>query len=520
MRKLHKLPIITTLLMATFLVACNAQSASFYSKESSSSPSYTPSFNPTQLDAVKVFDYFLDDGYPEPLSFEVKELGNSPFTLDENQNVLDKYGHFIINAGAALYLYDVNGDGYRDLCMIKQNNSETYSTSFIAYDALNKEEVINYQEIGRFNYYLEIKDYNLGIYKTHGRFNETRYAEGIIDSKEESAIKWNNIFDINDFSFFMTQADVSHTPINYSMKGKEIKYNINKSATYLLEIAPQALKDSHIFDDLYAPVSFISDSQNVVIYNPLKNKPFTYALYFQGREEEYRVDVILSGISKSLIFRSTPSGEISLTFKDVYPWAKEINTSNINEIEIKEELLGDNAPISRRGIGNDYQFTDQASFETLTSYFDEMVYEVSPSDFINDELNNCTGVVKTNTNNYDFECKGNFFIANDKCYMMRRNFEMNRFVASSTSYFFDREVKVLSMEPINSRTTHNKIIDNPEDMIFNKRIALDENLASADYSFDLRGAKYYVLDSKNFMDSASRYVYEIISSLDFSSLFV
>ena len=521
MKKNKNLSIIATFLSLPLLVGCAGATHSYYS----SKPPYTydPSYNPgDKIDPIKVFDYFQDDGYPDPLTFELKEFINSPFALDDNQNVIDNKGNIILNAGAALYLYDVNNDGYRDFCVTKESKVGDYSTSLIIHDLRNNYEILNYKEEGRFNYFFEIRNNNLGVYKTHNKYNETRYGEGLINFTAKNYIKWDNIFDIKSVDFTFTYADASHTAVSKARKNNDTLYaDVDRTAIYLIELDVRKNIPVVYPEGFYDPISFVCNSDDVVIFNPLKNNPFKYAIYFQGSEDSFSIDMNFSGFSKTLNF-DVKADYISpftrLKLSSLIAFASQFSLPNIEGIDVKEEKLGTLAPESSRGIGTLYQFTDDSYLSSLEEYLDEVLFEVNEDEFVSDDLTDYTYIIKTDEGDYEFMGKDRFFFVNDRCFMARKPLEMNRFSASSTSYFFDSEVYSISMEPYAEGTSSARI-SNPEVIVMNKKLALDEKIMDAYYTFELRGAKYYVLNSKKFMDASGRYVYEIISDADFSSIF-
>ena len=516
----RKLSLIATFLTLPLLVGCAGATRSFYS--SKSPYEYDPPYNPgDKIDPIKVFDYFKDDGYPDPLTFEIKEFINSPFILDDNQNVIDNKGNTILNAGAALYLYDVNNDGYRDFCFVEESNNGVYSTALKIHDFRNNYEVLHYQESGRFNYYFEIKDNNLAVYKTHGKYNDVRYGEGLVNYNSKDYIKWDNIFDIKSINFTFTYADPDHIQVDSLMQNDVMYADINKISTYLIDLDIRGTNETVYPDDFYAPISFITKSDGVVISNPLKDKPFTYAIYFEGKESRFSIDMNFSGFSKTLNFGVKPDSSspfMNLKFSNLLSWASALTLPNIEEIEIKEEKFGTSIPESSRGIGTLYQFNDDSNSNLIADYLDEVLFEVNADDFVSDDLTNYTYIIKTDEGDYEFEGKGNFFFVGDRCFMARKPLELNRFSANNTSYLFDREVQVISMVPY-APGEEAATITNPQDIVMNKKLALNEKIMDAYFTFNIRGATYYVLSNKKFLDSSGRYVYEITSEADFSSIF-
>ena len=228
-----------------------------------------------------------------------------------------------------------------------------------------------------------------------------------------------------------------------------------------------------------------------------------------------------SGFSKTLNF-DVKADYISpftrLKLSSLIAFASQFSLPNIEGIDVKEEKLGTLAPESSRGIGTLYQFTDDSYLSSLEEYLDEVLFEVNEDEFVSDDLTDYTYIIKTDEGDYEFMGKDRFFFVNDRCFMARKPLEMNRFSASNTSYFFDSEVYSISMEPYAEGTSSARI-SNPEDIVMNKKLALDEKIMDAYYTFELRGAKYYVLNSKKFMDASGRYVYEIVSDANFSSIF-
>ena len=89
--------------------------------------------------------------------------------------------------------------------------------------------------------------------------------------------------------------------------------------------------------------------------------------------------------------------------------------------------------------------------------------------------------------------------------------------ADSKSYFFDSAVKSLGMHSLVGEDV--TIINHPEDFLFTKKVISSNEHYEATHRFEIRGAYYYVVGKKKFIDKDAHYVFEIISDADFSSLF-
>lgn len=522
MKKTHKTTLIAALLSFPLLVGCAGATQSFYSEKPPFS--YNPSYNPgDKIDPIKIFDYFEDDGYPGPLTFELKEFSVSPFTLNQSRLVLDSNGGVVTNAGLALYVYDANDDGYRDFCIVDRADDGLYNYYIRIYDYKNKREIFNYNETERFSYFLKAKDRQLCVFQTHQAYNDEKYGEGVIVFNKDKGveIKWDNCFDIKNVNFEFTYADVDHSEVNFTNRNGVYTIGVNRVCTYLITLDVEKSAKTIYPSDFVMPVSFISSSDDVVIFNPLEDRPFTYALYFEGTGNKYNVDMVFSGFKKTLVFNVQPdytSPFINLKLSYLLSWASQTALPNIQEIDVKEEILGRYAPESSRGIGNLYQFTDDSYLDDLSLYFDEVLFEIDPDDFVSDDLPYYTYIIKTDQETYEFEGQGNYFYVSDRCFMARKPLEMNRFHASNSHNYFDQEVTSIYATPLKPGLK-SKTISNPEDFTFTKRIANEESVNNAQFSFTLKGATYYILDNKSFLESSGRYVYEITSDADFSTLF-
>ena len=185
MKKIKKLSLFITLLAVPFLtVACDMESHYKYEGSGEHSISYiytsvpgttkvptttssvtpistysfvetNPIIDPTLKNLVpqKIFDCY-NDGYrlSSPIYFDAYEYTPSSFVVDTDLNIIQEGTNYYFGKALALYLYDADKDGYRDLCMgyTEGDNGETNDCVSIFSLAKNK-EIYHLSEAGILN---------------------------------------------------------------------------------------------------------------------------------------------------------------------------------------------------------------------------------------------------------------------------------------------------------------------------------------------------------------------------------
>ena len=519
MKKQTLIKLITAFLSLPLVVGCS-QGSKTYSKPTPTS-SYTPSFNPEEkIDAAKVYDSFIDDGYPETLSFTVKEISSRPFSIRDDE-ILDADGNSFAKVGRALYLYDANGDGYRDFCFTEQANTSVWRTYLRVYDYKNKKEIFNnyrtYTNV--YGLYFELKDKELKVFRTNSRYNDERYGEGkLVYSGGVVDIKWDNYFNLANLDISLTYADPNHTPITVTKQGDKYIYGVDKVSKYLLNVETTETPKTVYPETMYTSVSFTPSGEGISITN--STSPFLYMFSFTEKLNNSSIKIEFSGFEKTLVFNLLDDSTCPFnrpTLGELINWPNDNTT--ISEINIKEEVPGTNASDGNYGIGTFYSFTDATYLSSVTCAFDEKLFEIDSNNFLFASWRHNTYVIKTNLGDFAFVFVGEYLFLNNKYYAHNQtivNIDKNK--ADTKTYFFDSDVESLEVNAV-VPGENSVVINNPGDFVFTKKLASQETGLNITHTFEIRGTSYYIVGKKKFLDTNRRYVFEIISEADFSSLF-
>ena len=521
MKKTRAKKILTTFIFLPMLVACNATGRYTSSK---SPTTFKPSFDPEEkVDSIKVFDSFLDDGYPETLKFTVKEFDGKPFSINQRGEIVDPNGEVILNVGKSLYLYDINDDGYRDFCSTEQANTSVYHTYVKVYDYKNKKEIFNNLSNGKFNYFFDIKNRGLKVFKTKDHFNDSRYGEGSIILENNTAkIRWDNYFNIWDFTFELTSADPHHHEKASQGKDPHYSYEVRKGGTYLLFIHVGETKNTLYPDDLFDPFSIAISCEGVNINCSNVEDYFAYPISFAEDFTNATVEFEFSGVEKSIAFSAVNQDTIPFyqtTLGDAINWPE--GEVTINSVIVKEEMLGEMSFDGNNGIGVLHEITDAEYLSSIVINREQWAIEVDPYYFTANNDIRRTYIFKTDKGDVSFETVNDCIVfKNDFYYIVAldvlNNLDLTK--ASSKTYFFDRKVTSLQIFPYNPGE-ETSTINNPEEFAFTKSAASKGAVYNVTHSFEIRGTTYFIVGKKKFIDESSRYEYEIISDVDFSIIF-
>ena len=166
----HK-SIINTLLL-TILCGCSNTISPSDSQPSASSNYIKP-------ESFKVYDVYLDDGYPEEHTFVLEEFEDQSFYVSNKSGAIinDTYGTVVIG-GSAVYVFDANNDGYRDFCTVRSDGSGVIYWYVSIYDLHNNKEIYRHWERLRFSYFLNLKDNDLYVRQVKTYFDDETINEG------------------------------------------------------------------------------------------------------------------------------------------------------------------------------------------------------------------------------------------------------------------------------------------------------------------------------------------------------
>ena len=506
----HKL-IINTLLL-TILCGCSNTVSSSDSQISASS-------NYTKPESFKVYDVYLDDGYPSNKTFVLEEFEDQSFYVDDKSKAItnNTYGT-VMGYCSAVYVFDANNDGYRDFCTVKSNGSGVIYWYVSIYDLHNQKEIFYYFERLRFSYFLTLKDDALFVKQTKTYFNDETINEGKLSFNKDKGvyIEWNRNYDISDFDVNISLANPSHTPVTIK-KEKDINYvTVDTVSQYFFDIN---IHSNVAYEMNKMPISFALEKSIFSLSSISRSDTLQrYCFFFQEEKgSEVIIDITISNIVKRYVFKVNSGGN-SLRLKDVYPWAKELTSDNITmfELEYEDSLVDE----GMKSINRHY---DKEAFISAINNFNQIAFEISSDDFSNNIRQNTysyTYRFYLENKKYEFEVLNSLFIeANGRWYRLRTFYEPGNSTGYQRYKAFTSSGDCFIYKIDN--TDFNTSINYLNELLFSEKsnYTSDRSIEEAKYYFEIANKKYYILSAREFLSEDARYLYTIVSEKDFAFLF-
>lgn len=166
-------------------------------------PAYNTSYAPavstvnSEDRAVKIFDKYIDYEVLHQYTVYIREFSDNPFYVRTDgyfEYVNTRADSSINENNYALYLYDVNGDGYRDFAWVYK---DTYTNYYcLCFYNIRYKTIFYLNEgysRGDYSYFLETKNGDLYIRETQRYYTDETIGYGIFDLKEgEGYIQWRD----------------------------------------------------------------------------------------------------------------------------------------------------------------------------------------------------------------------------------------------------------------------------------------------------------------------------------------
>lgn len=477
------------------------------------------------LKPVKVFDWNHDETRPiHTLEFEIEELDNPKFTLYAD-SIKQVDTNFTVNDVDALYLYDANQDGYRDLCVSGSVDTIPYADYCAIYDVKNNERIFYIIDsvVNAYNdYHFSLVNNKLVLTKDRcgkSAIVDQTYADGRIEYSKDKGVfvKWNNryLFDKCDFSFNIANED------NEEIELKEDKgvytANLNTNTLYSITVdyksASFDVLNYQEVNEIRPHVVSLSNRSNyddsLTIYK-IEDTEGCYKMYFyfiKGNTSNYELHA--SGHSKLLKFDI--KHESGHTLSDLIA----VNRNNILKATQEEnDLVGTYDYLCR--------VTDVTYDENNKALLDVPVSEIN-SAIVNKE--------KELSHRFTYETKGatkkvielfdeRIMKYNDKYYVLLGTFDFDSIKHEGHDGTFNFSLKEKTAEAENLNDGQKILVNNIDSLVVIRTYANVDLTFS--YKIKIGMRTFYISDATHFCDSSRsgfKYYYVIKSENNFSSLF-
>jgi len=441
----------------------------------------------------------------------------------------------------ALYLADVNKDGYEDFIFSSNARSKDSAGTWLGiYDYHNSQHLYVLDEPDQFDYDLDfisgkfiVNKISTDHYTSKNVLDRYRLVgKGILDySGDGITTTWQNFLNIDSYDFSVTLVDKDRTPVEVKSTYETDVYVVNASVDNAYCITTNIKRNSGNYDDLTEnlPVGYRLNDDYRIVQSIANNKQDNVIISLDSPHLRYKdsksavVEVCVSNIIYKIVFQ-IESYDYAISHKTLmqkFGW----NFKKSEVVEFAREYIP--GPRENRYSEETYPFvmvSVASGWEaTETSYYilEALVVEVHPSLVKKTEYSS-QYIFKTRNNKYSCVVHGAIFEYNDAFYLIVYSKNYDYAFSKSDGYVRLRDArKDLTVDAYVSGL-QSQVVHNATDIRFKQRsfssTAEKESLKNnASYTFTIAGNQFYIIDAKTMVMGSSKY--EVVSDADFSSLF-
>ena len=478
----------------------------------------------------------------EGLSFSVTSL-NEEFVLKSTGLYGKGDERPFIAYVLALYLADLNKDGYDDFVFVSDNNRplKAAGTWIAAYDYHSRQILYRLDEAAQFDYQISfdgsnfiVDQYTTDHFDSNNIFEKGRLVgKGILDySGEEITTKWQNYLNIDSYDFNVTLADKTRTPVTMKPSSEANTYVIeNASVDDAYCITTNIVRNSGNYDDLTTDlcVGYRLNGYYRLIQATANNRQDNVIVSLKAFNLKYEesksavVEVCVSGFIYKIVFQIDTYDYASdhKTLIEYFGW----NFTKSDIVEFYSEFI---PGVDDNRYGEEsYPFvyvsvaSNQEATETSYDILEAKVVEIdhalvkkleSPSRYY----------FKTNDNSYSCCVHNAMLEYNDVFYLIVYSKNYSYAFSASNGYVRFRDTySEITVEPSVPGLT-SRVIQNANSIRFQQRsinttAQVEQYERRKQYTFTVAGNEFYIIDSKTMVKGNTKY--EVVTDNDFSSLF-
>lgn len=449
----------------------------------------------------------------------------------------------LINSVYSLYLADVNKDGYLDFIFSTGSGRPMKAAGVWIgiYDYHNQELIYSLDDPGQYDYRLSFEEGKLCVtqyitdyYDSNNVFEKDRMVgKGILNySGNEITTKWQNYLNIDSYDFNVTLADKTRTPVTMKPSSEANTYVIeNASVDDAYCITTNIKRNSGNYDDLTTDLCvgyrlngyyrLIQATANNRQDNVIVSLKASYLKYNESKTAV--VEVCVSSFIYKIVFQIDTYDYASdhKTLIEYFGW----NFTKSDIVEFYSEFI---PGVDDNRYGEEsYPFvyvsvaSNQEATETSYDILEAKVVEIDPA-LVKKLESPSRYYFKTNDNSYSCCVHNAMLEYNDVFYLIVYSRNYSYAFSASNGYVRFRDAhKDLLVSPF-APGTMAQLVHNATDIRFKQRSLNTEAQkgnppAGAQYTFNIAGNQFYIIDAKTMVMGTSKY--EVVSDADFSSLF-
>ena len=190
-------------------------------------------------------------------NFRLEEF-NATFNISRTKTITQEGGSFKLKNANAVYIYDANGDGYRDICVGKTIDNDIYLDYVYIYDLKNDKNIfyaIDSMPDAANDYHFRMKKDQLLLVKEkcdRSAYATDTYSQGYVkyNAKNEVYIKWDNMYQLESCDVSLTCLDDSAPSLDIKEEGDVKVVTARTNSIYCFETAYKTT-NSQITDVYY-----------------------------------------------------------------------------------------------------------------------------------------------------------------------------------------------------------------------------------------------------------------------------
>lgn len=523
-------------------VASSSTDSSLVSSDSTiSSDSEPQKQNVEIINGMMVVNKYNVNNYLDEFSFKIDSL-NQEFTNWCGEVSLKDDTKTLFNSNSSIYVTDVNKDGFSDFiyATLDERSRKHVGTWIRIYDYHNDQELYRLDDPDVYEYNLDFDGENLIVKQyTDDYYDSDNYyftgrlvGKGILDySTAQITTRWQNFLNIDSFSFNVTTADPSRTPVTLKPTEEANAYIVeNASPSKAYCITTNIVRNSDNYDDLPddLPVGYrfegkISETKasrcqdNVVVNLYRTFSTDDLAAFWETRTAYATVEATVSGHIFKVIFKFDLDnlGEEAETLVEKLGW------------DFAKEELGE---FSAEHPADSYLGPDKEEpfiATTFPRYEEDTLYsydllkapasEIDPA-LVDEEASSTSYVFKKkNGTKFTLRTYGGFFGCNGHFYYVLSfgNFKL-ALRSGETYYRFKDGIDEITLK---SRYTEvsDTIVPDPAAIRFKRSSINDDKWVNykinSTHKFTVLGNEFFVVDHRRIMLETEEFylMFEVVS---------
>ncbi len=520
----------------SFSNMCNTTSPSISSSSESSDASV-----PDPADDVIVIKQPNDSVPREGLTYRDDTL-DKEFSIYIMDLFEKDTGNTISYSIFALYLTDVNKDGYRDFVYSTGDGRamDEAGTWIRVYDYHNGKELYRLSDPGEYDYEIFFQENKFSIEQRIVDIYDTKcvlelgrvVGKGILDySGTTITTKWQNYLNADSFNFNVTLAGKDRTPVALKPGAEKDTYIIeHASVDKAYCITTNIVRNSGNYDDLTTdlPVGYRLNEEYRLVQAIANNHQDNVIVSLDASNLKYLkkdiafLEASVSGFNYKIIFEfdTLDYDPNDKTLKDVLGWS----FTKDELVEFSREFIsgGNSGQYSEES----YPFMDiyvangEEATKSAYTFLEEKAAEIDP--VLVEKMAEPTYFnFKTNDAKYSYT-KHHAFIECGDAFCLTVN-SRNSYYAINNSkgyYRFRNSRTEIDVTPCQAGLQP-KVLKNANSIIFNHKeltsAQQESYLKNAKYKFDIAGNEFYIYDATTMI--RGMYRYSVTSTYNFSSIF-